>query len=88
MVLIEALALGCPVVSTDCPSGPWEILEGGRYGRLVPMGDAPGLARAIVETLDAVPDRNRLRQRAATFSAEVVARQFLNALEDIGAAAG
>lgn len=45
--LIEALALGTPVVATDCPSGPREILAGGRHGRLVPTGDAPGLRAAI-----------------------------------------
>jgi glycosyltransferase involved in cell wall biosynthesis len=46
-VLIEALALGVPVVSTDCVSGPAEILRGGRYGRLVPVGDAQAMAEAI-----------------------------------------
>lgn len=50
-VLIETLALGTPVVSTDCPSGPREILDGGRYGRLVPVGDARRLAHAMSETL-------------------------------------
>ncbi len=50
--LIEAVACGLPVVSTDCPSGPSEILEGGRCGRLVPPGDALALADGIADAMD------------------------------------
>ena len=50
-VLVEALFLGVPIVSTDCPSGPAEILDGGRLGRLVPPGDPEALAAAITTTL-------------------------------------
>jgi glycosyltransferase involved in cell wall biosynthesis len=50
-VLIEGLALGTPVVATDCASGPREILRDGALGELVPVGDARALAAAIVRTL-------------------------------------
>jgi glycosyltransferase involved in cell wall biosynthesis len=51
-VLIEALCCGTPVVSTDCPSGPREILKDGQYGQLVPVGDVDELARAIAAALN------------------------------------
>lgn len=55
--LIESLALGTPVVSTDCPSGPREILRGGTLGELVPMGDVGALASAIARALTAPRQR-------------------------------
>ena len=67
-VLIEALACGCPVVSTDCPSGPAEILQGGRLGPLVPVGDDAALAAAVAGVLARPPEREALRARAADFS--------------------
>lgn len=54
-VLVEALAVGVPVVSTDCPSGPQEILEGGRLGKLVPIRDPEKMALAIAEVLKNPP---------------------------------
>jgi glycosyltransferase involved in cell wall biosynthesis len=69
-VLIQAMACGCPVVSTDCPSGPAEILSGGRYGPLVPPGDDAALAAAMLATLDAPPPAATLRERAGYFSVE------------------
>lgn len=78
-VLIEALACGCPVVSTDCPSGPFEILDGGNYGHLVPVGDIAAMAEAILSVLNG--DKRRppdtwLRQ----FELGSVIRQYLVAL--------
>jgi glycosyltransferase involved in cell wall biosynthesis len=80
-VLIQALACGCPVVSTDCPSGPAEILAGGTYGPLVPVGDDQALANAIFAVLSAPPDRDRLRARAAMFSMDRAVDQYLRHLE-------
>jgi len=77
VVIAEALACGAPVVSTDCPSGPAEILENGKYGRLVPVGDHEALARAIEATLDNPLPAEVLRARAADFSVEVITRQYL-----------
>lgn len=71
MTLIEAMACGTSVVSTDSPHGPREILEDGRWGALVPVGDAAALARALEETLDGKRSpAEALARRAADFSPE------------------
>jgi glycosyltransferase involved in cell wall biosynthesis len=77
-VLVEALAAGTPVVATDCPGGPGEILKGGRYGRLVPVGDAKKMADAIIRTLDDPPPEGELRSAAQRFRVDVIARRYLD----------
>jgi glycosyltransferase involved in cell wall biosynthesis len=79
-VLVQALACGCPVVSTDCPSGPAEILDGGKIGRLVPMGDDAGLAEALMATLENPPSPDDLRRHAAPFTAARAVDGYLDAL--------
>lgn len=70
-VLIEAMACGTPVVSTDAPYGPAEILEGGRWGPLVPVGDAEALAAAMVGSLESsAVSASALQRRAGDFSTE------------------
>lgn len=68
--LIEAMAFGVPVVSTDCLGGSREILENGKYGKLVKVGDVEELAKAIMETIKNSPNSNLLKSRALDFSVE------------------
>ena len=73
LALIEAMHCGLPVVSTDCPTGPDEILDSGEFGSLVPCGDSVKLAEAMAAALDHPADPNRLKKRAeflSTYSAE------------------
>lgn len=79
-VLIEALALGTPVVSTDCPGGPTEILMGGKWGKLVPQNDHYELARAILQTLDS-PFVPMSAEAIGRFDARLVVDQYLKVLD-------
>jgi len=79
-VIVEALAEGTPVVSTDCQSGPREILEGGQYGALVPVGDPEALAIAMREALLRAHDHDALKRRAGHFSVERAADAYLDLL--------
>lgn len=76
-VLVEALECGVPVVSTDCPSGPAEILEAGRYGKLVPVGDPPALAAAMAASLNETHDTEALRRRARDFSVKRISDEYI-----------
>ena len=69
-VLVQALACGCPCVSTNCPAGPAEILQDGKFGPLVPVGDEKSLATAMYRVLAQPPERHMLQQRAGYFSLE------------------
>lgn len=77
-VIVEALAHGVPVVSTDCPSGPSEILHQGRYGRLVPVGDAEALTCAMESALSSEHDPGVLRRRAEDFAPHIAAQKYLS----------
>lgn len=82
-VLIQALACGCPVVSTNCPGGAAEILENGQYGALVPVGDDQSLARAIETALDDPPRKAMLLERAEQFSVDAATSTYLGLLDTL-----
>lgn len=84
-VLTEAMALGTPVVSTDCPSGPFELLDGGRLGPLVPVGDVDRLALAMAQCLQRPLAAEVLRSGVVEYTQERSAARYLEAL---GLAAG
>lgn len=88
-VLVEAMACGCPVISTDCKSGPKEILESGKYGILVPVGDVDRLAEQIEKTLKGENDsaffkkKEELMKRANDFKIENIIKEYEKILQKV-----
>lgn len=82
MVVAEALTYGLPVVACDSP-GPREVLDGGRYGALVPPGDEAALAAAIEHALDAPGDPAAARARGRCFSVEAGATAYERLFESV-----
>jgi glycosyltransferase involved in cell wall biosynthesis len=77
-VLVESLACGCPIVSTDCMSGPAEILADGKFGRLVPVGDIDSMSSTIIAELENPHPRQLLLERAQEYSVNKIYPQYLD----------
>lgn len=82
-VMLEALTCGCPIVSTNCSSGPGEILDRGVFGELVPPGDAQALAAAMLRALASPFDRAQLRARGRMFSVQATVDSYVALFEQI-----
>ena len=82
-VIVEALACGLPVVSTDCPQGPREILGNNKYGVLVPMNNPDALADAVLKMLKHPLPKEVFAQRAKDFTVEKATDQYLNLIEEV-----
>lgn len=80
LVLAEALSMGTQVVSTNCPSGPAEILDNGRYGELVPVGDVSEMADAITRSLDKPKSPDFLREAALPYTVSKATDAYLDAM--------
>jgi len=83
LVLVEALACGTPVVATNYPGGPSDILNDGEYGELVDVGDARELAEAMARALDDPPDPDRLVERARHYDVDKVADRYAEVIERV-----
>lgn len=82
-VLVEAMAAGTPVVATDCESGPAEILDYGKYGKLVAVGDFEAMAVAIAATLEQSVDMEELKKRAEEFTLEKAITKYSKLLQHL-----
>ena len=83
MVLVEALSLGISIVSTDCPSGPREILQDGKYGKLVPVENPQLMAKSILEILDSPFISEDLKKRAELFSPDIATDAYLDIFDKL-----
>ncbi|MEM6851891.1 MAG: glycosyltransferase [Pseudomonadota bacterium] len=86
-VVAEAVCCGASIVSTDCPAGPAEILEDGKWGVLTPVGDVDALAAGLERAFDADVDKAALRQRAEAFAKQTIAERYFDFLRPRKAAA-
>jgi glycosyltransferase involved in cell wall biosynthesis len=77
-VLIEAIALGTPVVSTDCESGPSEILANGKYGYLTPVADTNEIAKSILQVLEGNPKQKADAEWLQQFSVNTATQKYLH----------
>jgi glycosyltransferase involved in cell wall biosynthesis len=77
---MEAVALGVPTVSTDCPNGPREILQNGKYGRLIPVGDHRSMTQAMLDTLCNPPDPAVVREAAESYSLDESTSRYIEVL--------
>jgi glycosyltransferase involved in cell wall biosynthesis len=80
-VLVEAMGCGLPVIATDCPHGPAEILQNGRFGQLVPVADPAALAQALSLPLRAQFPAAQLRDRAQHFTSQTAASAYLKLMQ-------
>lgn len=79
-VIAEAMALGKTIVSTDCPSGPGEILERGKFGYLCPVGDAEKMALAIEQAIRFPINKDKLVEASSKYHEKIVVQQYINIL--------
>ena len=77
-VIAESIGYGLPVVSTDCKSGPSEILKKGKYGTLVPIENSKKLSLAITQSLKKKHNKKKLIERSKAFNIEKISNQYLN----------
>ncbi len=81
--IVEALYCGLSVVSTDCPSGPREILDNGNYGHLTPVRDAAALASGMISALEHPFDAQKQKERALCFTVDAICDEYLKLFETL-----